>query len=169
MQNPSLVLILWTSPPLALSTQAASREGRVVNPGWMVSKTFFLGLRTSRGRASDEKRGPGSVRDEVREGVEGNETKRNEERRKLTLVLLSLKVDSLSGLGVWWRLNELNSSVLAVGRRGLGGTKKNRKRKEKRRSARLISSLRVAMEKRRDEDQRNEEKMDEILTQRTME
>jgi hypothetical protein len=56
VQYPSLVLIFATSPD-SLSTQAASSEGKVVNPGWTASKIFFLGLRTSRGVASADRRG----------------------------------------------------------------------------------------------------------------
>ena len=53
VQNPpSAVRMRWVVPA-SLSTQAASSAAVVVNPGWMVSKTFFLGLSTSSGVASE--------------------------------------------------------------------------------------------------------------------
>lgn len=43
LQTPSLVLILCTDF-VSGSIQAASSVSREVNPGWIVSNTFFFGL-----------------------------------------------------------------------------------------------------------------------------
>ncbi len=79
-----------------------------MNPGWMVSKTFFFGLRRASGVASkDEKR-----------SVSHNEVN-SSQPLELTLELLALEVYPLSGLTTRWWTDELDACILAFGRSGL--------------------------------------------------
>lgn len=98
--TPRSVRILCTLFVTGL-THAASCVSRVVNPGWTVSKIFFLGFSCERGVAS------------VKCGINYRVPLRDNAGRR-TLKVGTLEVDTITGLRSCWWLNEFDASFLAI-------------------------------------------------------